>query len=177
MRSTEIVIDTNVAIVANGKAEQAGPQCMLTCIQSLRETIDTHCLLLDDMNLIINEYRRHLHPSGQPGVGDYFFKWLFENQANPMHCRKVGLTPLEDREFEEFPNDTRLLSFDRSDRKFVAVALASQSNPKIVNASDTDWWHHRQVLKVHNVDIEFICPELMSVNGGAIMYHEGGSTA
>ena len=51
--------------------------------------------------------------------------------------------------------------FDRDDRKFVAVALASGTSPPIVNASDRDWWEHREVLQVHGIEILFLCPELM----------------
>ena len=65
------------------------------------------------------------------------------------------------RGFEEFPDSARLSSFDRSDRKFVAVALASGSSPKVLNAADTDWWDHRQALEENGVDVVFLCPELM----------------
>ena len=161
MKTIEVVVDTNVAIVANGHAEQAGSKCRQTSIRRLRDIVNEYRLLLDYGNLIIGEYRRHLHPSGQPGVGDYFFKWLFDNQSNPEHCRKVAITPNEAREFDEFPDDSSLASFDRADRKFVAVVLASDSNPKIQNASDTDWRHHEEELKRHGVKIDFLCPELM----------------
>ena len=163
MKTIEVVVDTNVAIVANGQTEQAGPKCRQTSIRKLHDIVNEYRLLLDYGNLIISEYRRHLHPSGQPGVGDYFFKWLFDNQANPEHCRKVAITLNETREFDEFPDDDCLASFDRADRKFVAVVLASGSSPKVQNASDTDWWHHLEELKKHGVEIDFLCPELMTL--------------
>ena len=154
-------MDTNVAVVANGKTEQAGPRCIRECISKLRHIRDECLLLLDDRNRIIDEYRNNLNPSGQPGPGDRFFLWLWRNQANQEYCRKIAVTPHEDRGFEEFPDDPDLSTFDRSDRKFVAVALASGTEPEVLNASDTDWWHYRQALQQHGVEIVFLCPELM----------------
>ena len=161
MGKTEIVMDTNVAIVANGKAGQASPDCIRKCIDGLRHIRDECRILLDEGNLILEEYRGRLSFSGQPGSGDAFFKWLHDNQANSLYCRKIPLHQHPDRDFEEFPDDHALSSFDRSDRKFVAVALASGTKPKVLNASDTDWWiYHAQLLQ-NGVEVDFLCPELM----------------
>ncbi len=161
MRKLDFVMDTNVAVVANGKAEQADQECVSECIARLSKLRRECILLLDYENLILDEYRRNLHPSGQPGLGDSFFKWLFENQANPKHCRRIYISPHAERGFVEFPTDPRLFSFDQDDRKFVAVAVASGTDPKILNASDTDWWLHRVALQDHGVEVDFVCPELM----------------
>ena len=66
-------MDTNVPLVANGKAEQAGPRCIRECINRLRHIQGECLLLLDDRNQIINEYGNKLKPSGQRGPGDAFF--------------------------------------------------------------------------------------------------------
>ena len=158
---TETIMDTNVAIVANGTTGQASHRCVGECIAYLRLIRDERCVLLDDRSLILDEYRKHLSHSGQPGPGDAFFKWLFENQGNLEHCRMVALHLHPDRGFNEFPQDTDLISFDPADRKFVAVALASKTGPKIANASDTDWWLYHQKLQQHGVEVDFLCPELM----------------
>ena len=161
MGKGEVVVDTNVPLVANGKAEQADLECEVACVRKLIQIQSEHRILMDDKMLIIEEYRRNLSHSGHPGVGDAFFKWLWENQANEQHCRIVPLTIHSDRGFAEFPDDARLSSFDLADRKFVAVALASETGPKVLNATDTDWWHDRQVLAEHGIQIVFLCPELM----------------
>ena len=155
-------MDTNVAVVANGRADQAGPECVVSCIQALRQIRDGRCLLLDDEGQILQEYRNNLHPSGQRGLGEAFFQWLWNNQANSQHCRMVPVTSHADREFEEFPDDQCLASFDRDDRKFVAVVLASGTSPMVLNASDTDWWHHRRALERHGVRVDFLCRDLMT---------------
>jgi hypothetical protein len=156
-------LDTNVAVVANGRASQASNSCVSTCITALLDLRESHRVLVDERGLILDEYRRSLSPSGQPGPGDAFFKWLWDNQGNPDHCRQVDITPTGDaRGFEEFPDDPGLATFDRSDRKFVAVAIASVERPPILNASDTDWWNHRDALSRHGVTIRFLCQELMT---------------
>ena len=161
---TEVVVDTNVAVVANGMTEQAGQTCVSTCTDKLHQIVEQqkYIILLDDEYLILEEYRNNLSLSGQPGYGDFFIQWLWENQTNDRHCRTVPVTLQEDRGFEEFPDDPSLTSFDRDDRKFVAVTLASGSSPQVLNASDTDWWHYRETLRKHGVAVVFLCPELMS---------------
>lgn len=156
-----VVMDTNVAIVANGKADQASPDCVLTCLKRLRKIQDAERLLLDETGCILDEYRGYLHPSGQPGPGDVFFKWLWNNRGNPEVCRFVRITPDLARVFKEFPESDALNNFDRNDRKFVAVAVASGERPPILNASDRDWWDDRLSLERCGVRVEFLCPELM----------------
>ena len=156
-------MDTNVAIVANEKAPQAGLGCVHECKRALQRIRNENLVLLDDNGLILAEYRNNFSYSGQSGLGDAFFKWLHENQANPEHCRRVAVTLDSDREFEEFPDDPDLASFDRSDRKFVAVALASGTGPAVLNASDTDWRDYCHELRRYGVAVVFLCPELMNV--------------
>ncbi len=157
----ECIVDTNVAVVANARDVHAGPDCVIACIDALDRIRSEECLLVDDQSRIIDEYRRHLSPAGQPGAGDAFFKWLWENQGNAERCRRVRITLESSRGFEEFPDDPALAGFHRDDRKFVAVALACGTAPRILNASDTDWWQYRAALKSYGLRIEFICPELM----------------
>jgi hypothetical protein len=161
----DVVFDTNVPVVANGLARQASETCVQACIDRLLQSRAEDVILVDHIGLIFEEYQRYLMHRGQPGAGDAFFKWLWDNQANESHCRRVQITSIhpDPRGFWEFPDDPRLATFDASDRKFVAVAVAVGSHPPIVNASDTDWWNARDVLAEHGVNVEFVCPELMDV--------------
>ena len=155
-----VIIDTNVLVVANQHHENASIHCVERCMDAL-EAARSDRVLLDEGQRILDEYRCHCSHSGQPGVGDAFFKWLWDNQGNTHHCKKVLITPHEERGFEEFPEDADLNGFDRSDRKFVAVAVASNEGPPILNASDTDWWDYREAFEHNGIDLEFLCPELM----------------
>ena len=75
----------------------------------------------------------------------------------------MSITPSIERTFEEYPDDDApaLAKFDRDDRKFVAVALASGTFPDIINATDTDWWAPRRALQQLGVRVRFLCPDLM----------------
>ncbi len=155
------VVDTNVAVTANGKADHASDDCRSAAIDALLR-VRNGKIAMDDADLILSEYRHYRSPKGQPGVGDQFMRWLVQNQANPLRCEKVAITPLEGPPwFEEFPDDPDLAGFDRSDRMFAAVALSNPSSPPVVNAVDRDWWEFREALERNGVVIEFLCPDEM----------------
>lgn len=156
----KVIIDTNVALVANKNADQASPTCVLSCVSRLREIQLQHVVVIDDGWHILREYQNKLRSEGQPGVGDAFLLWLLTNRARPERCEQVTITPVEaDSTFAQFPKDPALQHFDPSDRKFVAVALAHPDHPPILNAVDSDWWHYQATLAGHGVRIEFLCPD------------------
>lgn len=134
-----VVVDTNVLVVANLKNDQAGPDCVLACVDALETARKKRVICIDSGSRFFNEYFRHAHRSGKPGLGDAFVQWLWERQAHPLHCERVEITPKtgDTEDFEEFPDDPELNHFDRTDRKFVAVALRSRHQPTILNATDT----------------------------------------
>ena len=154
-----VVMDTNVVHVANGETPQASPCCVTACVDRMdRIKHGKERLVLDDQDRILKEYPT---PTGQRGAGHAFVKWVWTNRYNSALCELVTIYPHEARGFVEFPEDDGLATFDPDDRKFVAVALASGGSPPIVNATDTGWRDHQEVLARHDVHIDFICPELM----------------
>lgn len=157
-----VVVDTNVGVVANNRqSAQASSGCILACIRALREIEQKGIVAIDDGWRIISEYRQNLNQSGQPGVGDQFLKWVLRNLTNPNRCVQVRITNRPDStditDFVEFPEDAELADFDRSDRKFVAVAMAHPEHPPILNAVDSDWWIHNDALARHEVAVKFLC--------------------
>ena len=155
-----VIVDTNVAVVANGKSEQASWDCEVSCIDKLLEITGGKLkLAVDDQRRIIDEYRNKLSPDGQPGVGDAFLKWVEINWTNEERCDRASITPVEnsDTDFREFPEDPALQTFDPDDRKFIAVALAHPEQPPILQATDTQWWDFRESLYRNGVKVEFIC--------------------
>lgn len=160
---TARVVDTNVAIVANGGAAHADPGCVQAALRTLLDLQQDGPVVIDDAYRILGEYRRHLQPVGQPGPGDAYFQWLLRNQANPKCCEQAPITlrGSEGEDYLEFPEDPELAGFDRSDRKFVAVARVSAHRPVILNATDTrSWPAFRLPLQRHGVFIECLCPHL-----------------
>lgn len=158
------VVDTNVPVVANGRAEQASPRCVFACVRALEGAYRDGVIVLDDGGRVLREYVKNLSRSGQPGAGDFFMKWVWQNQAVRERCEQVTITPRasDPEDYEEFPRDAALVGFDRSDRKFVAVALASSRRPTVLNAVDSDWWDFGAALAQHGVRINNLCPDQRS---------------
>jgi hypothetical protein len=156
------IIDTNVLIAANGRdCPQVTPQCRFNSSQYLRNFQVKGIIVIDNRWLIVNEYKHKVNQTGQPGIGDAFLKWVLTNQANSKRCEQVVINPLKDASFVEFPDDPELEKFDQSDRKFVAVALATSDRPPIVNAVDSDWLEFYEPLVKNGVKIQFLCPDVV----------------
>lgn len=156
-----VIVDTNVLVSANGRDTHADLSCQLACIDILEKIKSTKILLLDCLGLILDEYSRHCNYAGEPGVGDYFFKYALDNQLIESRCRVVTITKDENRamSFLEFPNHPDLSSFDISDHKFVAVSISSSVDPPIYNATDSDWEEFKDALKDSKIVVIQLCPQ------------------
>ena len=85
---TPYVVDTNVAIAANGRGTHADRRCQLTCVEKLESVVAREIVAIDDGHAILNEYRRHLRPLGElPGVGDMFYKHILNHQYRDDRVR------------------------------------------------------------------------------------------
>ncbi|RIW00277.1 hypothetical protein DS957_027355 [Vibrio harveyi] len=148
------VIDSNVAIVANGSSPQASIDCELACIELL-ERCEHLSICLDQTSLIMDEYAKHLNYAGSPGVGDMFFKYLHDNQYAGKNIELVTITPIlaENRGFEELPENR----FDPSDRKFLATAVSGGA--QVVNATDSDWVEQQELMNQLNITVQQLCPD------------------
>lgn len=153
-------VDTNVLVVANGRNDQATPECQLAAIESLLAIKGSESVVLDAGGEILDEYKRHCSYAGQPGVGDEFFRWVFDNQHS---LRAVELQPHVGRRFEEFPVDPDLEHFDWDDRVFVSVSRACDDDNQIVNAVDSDYMMARAALERAGIDVRELCPGLLTV--------------
>lgn len=163
---SSLIVDTNVGVVANERDAHASPECVIACVDALEQiTAGRARLVLDDGWEILEEYLRYMSSSGQPGPGDAFVKWALNNLANPGRCERVPLDRGDDGQYLRFPRDPDLAAFDPSDRKFVALALASDSRPSIANAVDSDWWHFREALRRAGVEVEFLCSDRVAAWG------------
>ena len=157
-----VIVDTNVAVVANGESAQASEECEETCINRLEQIMHGEMkLILDADWIILDEYSRNLNSNGKPCTGDRFLAWSLRNRTNPEQCELVSITPVAnlENEFEEFPKDPELENFDPADRKFVAVALAHPEKPPILEAVDKQWWQLRGAFRRNGVTVEFICED------------------
>ena len=83
-----------------------------------------------------------------------FFKHLVDRQyAQDRVCRVTIIGSDDDhRGFEELPvND-----FDPSDRKFLAVAVVADT--VVLNATDSDWEEHADLMNELGVEVDQLCP-------------------
>lgn len=152
-----MVIDTNVAAVAQGLHEGASDDCQISCIEFLTRAQQNGIICLDKGGLITQEYLKVLGATGRPGVGRAFVRWLIDHQFDETRVERVSLTSANDwRMFDEFPLDNDLKTFDPDDRKFVATATASALRPAIYNAADSDYADHAVALARH-VQVMQLC--------------------
>lgn len=149
------IVDENVLRTANGDADHVGFDCQLACIDFLQQCYGTYSLVLDAWGDVLSAYASACNYSGQPGVGDEFFRWLVEHIA-------VFLTldlPLDSAgEYVHFPNSRGLANFDADDRKWVALTVAAGPDAQLVNAVDSDYAHHAAALSAAGVDVLELCP-------------------
>ncbi len=157
------LVDTNVAKTAN-LATQPDPDsdvsdaCVLACIEAVEHVIKKRGLIIDAGDEIFDEYRRQLSMKGQPGVGDRFMKWVHDNRWSLRHSQRVRITK-NGHSYEEFPKHDGLNDFDRSDRKFVAVANAHANKAPILQATDSKWWGWKDALSQVGITVQFLCPK------------------
>ncbi len=157
------IVDTNVPKTAN-LATQPNPdsdvsdECVLACIEAVEHVIKKRGLIIDTGDEIFDEYRQQLSMRGQPGVGDRFIKWVHDNRWSLPDSDRVAISRNGDS-YDQFPAHDGLKNFDRSDRKFVAVANAHPEKPPILQATDSKWWGWKDTLAKVGITVHFLCPE------------------
>ena len=154
---TAFVVDTNVPIVANGCAPQADDQCRSSCVGKLGYLMKQGTVAIDDKGAILKEYIDNFSRSGGGSVGDQFFIHVINHQYDETRVQRVAVTPIDDerRSFEELPENT----LDRSDRKFLAVAVSAEA--VVLNATDSDWGERKELELMDGlgVEVEQLCPQ------------------
>lgn len=152
------VVDTNVAIVANGEpnpADQRQPSiyCRKMAVTFLSELVKNGTILLDVEGAIQTEYRRYLNPRGAPGVGDRFYQEVL--RSSPTLVERVSLPQRPDGEYAHLPQALIDVGFDPSDRKF--AALANMEGVPMHHAVDSDWIEHSVTLAAEGIQVDSLC--------------------
>ncbi|MSO77609.1 MAG: hypothetical protein EXQ87_12000 [Alphaproteobacteria bacterium] len=86
-------MDTNVAIVANGRPTNAGPKCRLAAVDALSDLVENGRIAIDAAGEMLAEYRPHLNSKGQPGVGDRFMFLVVQNYDGKVDRIALGKAP------------------------------------------------------------------------------------
>lgn len=165
------VVDTNVPTTANGMNEGASIGCVAASGRALQRVMQSGHVYIDDAGLIVAEYSKNLRREGQPGPGDAFFKWLLTHQWGEAHVTQVSITAKADDpdDFEELPAPDGGTTYDRSDRKFLAVAAAHPDRPHILQSFDSKWWGWQVSLSKCGVRIHFLCEDEIKAKHAAKM--------
>ena len=162
------IIDTNVMITANKAVScqedeivSEYPTLVLNCIELLQRVQRKGIyVVLDEDCEIFDEYKDYLSFSGQPGVGDVFFKWLFDNCWGFPSSERIKLHKTENG-YKEFPQGMEQANIDLDDMKFFAVSNAHPSKPDIFEATDSKWWNWRDAALQCGIRIQFLDEKYM----------------
>lgn len=148
----EFAIDTNVMLAAStadpdspfSNTKQVPPDELLRVLQWVMDfrSDKSKRLALDTEFVIWKEYCNHLRE------GDLGLMVL----AEKLHYADFRAVTYENGA-AILPQDLEDAVTDRSDRKFVAVALHSPNTTSIVNACDTDWYDCEAELAKHGVQV------------------------
>lgn len=160
--SGKCLIDTNVPKTANlvwhDSSSNIPDACIEECINAVEHISKNGGLVLDEDGEIFNEYLKNLSLCGQPGPGDAFLKWVYNHQWNPQKVDRIQITK-NGASYDEFPCHSALDNFDKSDRKFIAVANAHPDKPPILQATDSKWWGWNDALAKVDIKVGFLCPD------------------
>lgn len=154
---SDFVVDTNVWVMVDKvieveKLSLNEIRCIRLCQKWLTEFRDSDSRLIVDgphPRKILLEYRQNIAPKG--------FARSVLNQLERAPRERVVEMPIE---FDE--HGFAVLTFttsDRKDRKFIAVALAHDPTPPIVEATDTHWEQDKEVLTAAGITVQELCPE------------------
>lgn len=155
------VVDTNVAVAANGGEDAQGDVCcQLHCVETLERVVECGVVVIDEIGLILKEYIGRLNLGG-PAVGDRFLKHVFDHMWGGERARRVVIIESGDdrRGFRELPPNR----FDRSDRKFLATAVSGGA--EVLNATDSDWADHEALTDSLGVIVRQLCPRYAAKSG------------
>ena len=158
------VVDTNVATTANGANAGAPITCVAASAKALQLVMKSGHVFVDTSGLIVSEYRTNLSAKGQPGPGDAFLKWILTHEWGGVQVTRVPITakPHDDEDFKELTAPPQGVVYDRSDKKFLAVAAAHSEKPPILQSFDSKWWGWQEALNQDGVSIYFVCADAIA---------------
>lgn len=157
------IIDTNVPLKATDtqSTDMIDRLCAQRCFTFIKDIMSSDgIVVLDDGWEIINEYKKNIDMDSGENVASQFLMWILRNMLTDR-VALCSITKTANNSYAEFPASPDLAKFDRSDRKFVALAKAHPEHPSIYNGSDTDWWIFKEPLAKEGIHIAFLCEEYM----------------
>lgn len=166
LMESAFVVDTNVWVMAGKLFAQFQTDeeidCAERCLDWLGSFISGSSFLVVDLDYqILGEYRANIRPRSQADL------WLNDLERKPREKRLIEVTIEWDSDgYTLVPPELAIP--DKNDRKFVAVALAHQPTPPIVNATDSDWSQNKAMLSAGNIPVQELCEGMISPKSAEI---------
>ena len=132
----------------------ASDECRLLSVTALSTLVASGRIVIDDAGSIIAEYNGRLHPAGQPGVGDLFYRHVGQPGQRQTGSDGANAHTRADALRAAFEHGA-LAAFDPSDRVFALCAVIARVS--VATATDSDWIEHEAGLAACGVQIEFVC--------------------
>ncbi|TGQ89976.1 hypothetical protein EN851_20285 [Mesorhizobium sp. M8A.F.Ca.ET.208.01.1.1] len=151
----EVIIDTNVAVIANRQNSNVITSCVDACVVFLAAARNNHVILIDAGDEIRAEYAGALKMRRPYELGAQFLIYVLQQQHNPDRVKRVQLDKTAGGAFSDFPTAVELATFDQSDRKF--AALSAKTKVAVTNATDSDWSDHAAALGANGIVVDFLC--------------------
>jgi len=154
----DYVIDTNVWVMMDKPIAEINTAEELECIQACRDWLQKFStsedrLVVDILYKILGEYRQNIQ---QGGLAQRYLNRL---EAQPRKRIIDVEIELDEDGYAVVPS--ALAIPDLNDRKFIAVVLAHEPRPPIIDATDTDWEKDHQRLVDGGIKVYELCPGLI----------------
>lgn len=118
----------------------------------LQASLSQYLFAFDRHGLVEYEYSKHASRSGQPGVGDLFFRQVLARSR--VRYFDIGVTIDE----IDMLVPASLRDFDEDDRKWIALYFEAHAED-IVNASDSDYAERRDDLNSEGISVLELCED------------------
>lgn len=158
------VFDENVLVVANDLSRvsrglapvcaDASDECRLRCADALIDAIERRRVILDNEAEYFDKYRAHCSMHGQPGIGDAFLRAIYERGYTDWIVR-VDIS--DGAGGYRLPAEVVASTFDRDDLLWLAGAVNAPSKAHVVNAVDSDYREHEELLRRNGISVRELC--------------------
>lgn len=151
----EAIIDTNVAVIANGQNNDVVQSCYNACVRFIITAKASRVIVIDDGDEVRSEYAKAIADRRPHELGAHFLFHILNHQYDPAKVRRVALTKDGNGNFIDFPNVPELSTFNHSDRKF--AALSKNTGIEVTHAADSDWCDFLTPLQANGINITHLC--------------------
>jgi hypothetical protein len=154
--TSPLAVDTNVLVVANRQNTSVTQDCLLAAREAVATIALNGTICIDSDGAVIMEYSRQIDAEARPqDISARVLIWLRQNRYSDQRIKMIDVGLNSDGEYSDCPKSLIAAGFDVSDRKFVAIAR--RANARVVNATDSDWIEHSELLRSEGIRVDNLC--------------------